>query len=142
MKYRKFQNTEVENTFNTYSEAVKNKLLFFREMIFQIADESDDIGKIKETLKWENPSYLTYSPRSGTTIRLFGVREDNDKCAVSVHCQTSLVSEFKEIYPELEYDGNRSLIVNINHELPLAKIRHFIYSALTYHYRKKHGIGI
>ncbi|MCF6255773.1 MAG: DUF1801 domain-containing protein [Gammaproteobacteria bacterium] len=142
MKCRKFQNTEVENIFNAYPKSVKDKLLFFCEMIFQIADESDEIGKIEETLKWENPSYLTHLPRSGTTIRLSRVGTCNDRCAISVHCQTSLVSEFKEIYPELKYDGNRSLIVNVNDEFPLEKIRHFIYSALTYHYRKNHGIGI
>ncbi len=138
----KFQNTNVENTFNAYPKNIKQKLLFFREIIFQIADEFDEIGKLEETLKWESPSYLTHSPKSGTTIRLSWVRTDNDKCVISVHCQTRLVSDFKEIYPELEYDGNRSLIVTINNKLPLEKIRHFIYSALTYHYRKKHGIGM
>ncbi len=142
MKYQKFQNADVENIFNAYPKILKEKLLFFREIIFQIADESDEIGKIEETLKWESPSYLTHSPKSGTTIRLSKVDAYNDKCAISVHCQTSLVSEFKEIYPELEYDGNRSLIVNINNELPLAEIRHFICSALTYHHRKKTGVGI
>ena len=142
MKYQKFQNTDVENTFNAYPKIIKHKLLFLREIIFQIADEFDEIGKLEETLKWESPSYLTHSPKSGTTIRLSRVGVCNDKYAISVHCQTSLVSEFKEIYPELEYDGNRSLIVNVNDEFPLVKIRHFIYSALTYHHRKKHGIGI
>ncbi len=142
MKYQKFQNTNVENTFNAYPKIIKQKLLFLREVIFHIANEFDEIGKLEETLKWESPSYLTHSPKSGTTIRLSRVGACNDKCAISVHCQTSLVSEFKEIYPELEYDGNRSLIVNINNEFPLEKIRHFIYSALTYHYRKNHGIGI
>ncbi len=142
MQYRKFQNIEIKNIFNAYPKTVKDKLLFFREIIFQIADESNEIGKIEETLKWENPSYLTHSPKSGTTIRLSKVRAYDDKYAISVHCQTSLVSEFKEIYPELEYNGNRSIILNVSHELPLAKIRHFIFSALTYHYRKKHGIGI
>ncbi len=142
MKYREFQNTEVKSIFNTYPKTIRDKLLFFRELIFQIADELDEVGKIEETLKWENPSYLTHSPKSGTTIRLSKARASNDKCAISVHCQTSLVSEFKEIYPELEYDGNRSIILNVNNEVSPLKIRHFIFSALTYHHRKKHGKGI
>ncbi len=136
MKHRKFQTTAVENTFNAYPEMVKQKLLFFREIIFQTANDSEEIGNIEETLKWGDPSYLTYLPKSGTTIRLSRVRADNEKYAISVHCQTSLVPEFKEIYPELEYDGNRSLILNINSELPVAKVKHFIFSALTYHHRK------
>jgi len=141
MKYRKFQTIKVENTFNAYPEMIKQKLLFFREIIFQVANESDEVGAIEETLKWGSPSYLTYSPKSGTTIRLSRVRGENDKCAISVHCQTSLVSECKAIYPELKYDGNRSLILDINRELPVEKIRHFIFLALTYHHRKNHEKG-
>ncbi len=142
MKYRAFKNPEVESTFDSYPGKVREKLLYIRERIFQLAEESDEIGEIEETLKWENPSYLTYGPKSGTTIRLSELRSDGERYAVFVHCQTSLVSEFKEMYPKLTYDGNRSIIFDINHEMPLETIEHFIYLALTYHYRKKHGIGI
>ena len=139
MKQRQFRNPEVEKTFNAYPKKIRDKLLFLRGLIFQIAEESDEIGEIEETLKWGNPSYLTHAPKTGTTIRLSEVRACEDKYAISVHCQTSLVSEFRDIYPELEFDGNRSLIFNLNTELPHETIMHFISSALTYHRRKKNG---
>jgi hypothetical protein len=142
MKNYKFQNLEVEKIFSTYPEEIKDRLLFLRQLIFQIAEETKEIGDIEETLKWENPSYLTSKPKSGTTIRLSKVRSKNDKYAISVHCQTTLVAEFKEIYSDMEYDGNRSIILDINNNLPLDAVKHFILLALTYHYRKKHGIGI
>jgi len=142
MKYRKFTNPEIKNIFNNYPKTIKNKLLSIRELIFQISEESDDIGLIEETLKWETPSYLTYSPKSGTTIRLSTMRAYDDKYAISVHCQTTLVSDFKAIYPELEYEGNRSIIFDVNNDIPPGTIEHFITSALTYHKRKKQGIGI
>lgn len=142
MKNRKFQNLAVEEIFNTYPRRLKEKLLFIRQSIFQFAEEANEVGSIEEALKWGNPSYLTSAPKSGTTIRLSKVRSSSDKFAISVHCQTTLISEFKEIYPELTYEGNRSIILNTNSELPLEAIKHFISSALTYHYRKKHGIGI
>jgi len=142
MNINKFSNSAVKSTFNAYPNITKNKLLFLRELIFQIAGENNEIGEIEETLKWENPSYLTHKPKSGTTIRLSGLQADDKQIAVSVHCQTSLISQFKEVYPALEYDGNRSLILDIANKWPLEAIKHFIYLALTYHYRKKHGIGI
>lgn len=141
-KYQRFHTPEVRDTYGAYPKKIRNKLLLLRELIFQIAEQSDEIGRIEETLKWESPSYLTYKPRSGTTIRLSGVGSYSDKYAISVHCQTSLVSEFKEIYPALEYDGNRSIIFDVNTDLPFEAAKHFIYSALTYHHRKKHDIGI
>ncbi len=142
MKNRKYQNPAVKKAYDNYPGKVTDKLLVLRELIFRIAGESDEIGQIEETLKWDIPSYLTHAPKSGTTIRLSAVRADEEKYAMSVHCQTSLVSDFRQMYPEFDYDGNRSLVFDVNAKLPLALIEHFIFSALTYHHRKRHGIGI
>ncbi|MCZ6616568.1 MAG: DUF1801 domain-containing protein [Gammaproteobacteria bacterium] len=142
MKNRKFSNTAVKNVYDSYPRKITDKLLVLRELIFRIAGESDEIGQIEETLKWDNPSYLTHGPKSGTTIRLSPVGHDDEKCALSVHCQTSLVADFRQIYPELQYDGNRSVLFDVNVKLPLATIEHFISAALTYHHRKRLGIGI
>lgn len=142
MKYRKFLNPDIESIFNNHPKKIRDELLFLRELIFQIAEETKEVGMIEETLKWENPSYLTYLPKSGTTIRISKLRSNSQKYAISVHCQTTLVAEFKELYPEQTYDGNRSIIFDANTELPLALVKHFIFLALTYHHRKKHGIGL
>jgi len=142
MKYRRFPNPEVKEIFSAYPEIVKDKLMFLRELIFQVAEENDEIGKIEETLKWGDPSYLTSAPKSGTTVRLSSVRAHDKKFAISIHCQTSLMSDFKEIYPELEYEGNRSIIFDVGTDFSKETVRHFIFLALTYHHRKKHGIGV
>jgi hypothetical protein len=140
--YRSFKNKNVESTFRDYPSNIQERLLTIRELIFNVAEESSEVGEIEETLKWDNPSYLTSKPKSGTTIRLSGLISLEHKYAISVHCQTSLISEFKELYTDLEYEGNRSIILDIRKKLPLAAIERFVYLALTYHYRKKHGIGI
>ena len=142
MRQRKFNSKNVENTYKSYPKEIRDKLLSIREMIFDIADKTPNIGKIEETLKWENPSYLTYSPKSGTTVRLAWLRSDAKKYAISVHCQTTLISEFKELYPDLSYDGNRSIILDSRSEMPVDTIRRFITCALDYHFRKKKGIGL
>lgn len=136
MKHRKFENPEVEQAFNAYPKRVRDKLLVLRDLIFQIAKESDGVGEIDETLKWGNPSYLTHSPKSGTTIRLSDVRGKKEKYAIFVHCQTSLVSDFRDIYPQLEFGGSRSLIFDIGADLPIGAAKHFLASALMYHHKK------
>ena len=135
-----FKNNNVKTVFDAYPVTVKKKLLFIRQLIFDIASESDDIGELEETLKWHQPGYLTSKPRSGTTIRLDYI--ESSQYAIYVHCQTTLIAEFKEVYPELDYDGNRAIIFNSKNKLPLKAIKHFIYLALTYHHRKNLEIGI
>ncbi len=137
MKHRKFDNQGVKKAYSAYPKKIRDKLLVLRNLILQIAEESEEIGEIEETLKWGTPSYLTHKPKSGTTIRLSEALAGSGKYAISVHCQTSLVSEFRDMYPELEFDGNRSVIFAANTELPLETATHFISLALTYHRRKK-----
>ena len=131
MTNRKFQHTAGQKAYNSCPRKITEKLLVFRELIFRIAGQLDEVGQIEETLKWDNPSYLTYAPKSGTTIRLSALRAKDDKVAMSVHCQTSLIADFRQLYPELEYEGNRSLLFDVNFTLPLGTIEHFISSALT-----------
>ena len=142
MRNRKFENSAVKKVYDNYSNPVAKGLMALREIIFRIASESVEIGRIEETLKWDNPSYLTHGPKSGTTIRLSSVRTNELQYAISVHCQTSLISDFRQLYPELRYDGNRSILFDVNAELPQTTVEHFISSALTYHSRKKRGIAI
>lgn len=135
-----FKNKNIQYKFDTYPIEIRKNLLYIRKLIFDIASESDNIGELEETLKWDQPSYLTSKPKSGTTIRLgfIGLAE----YAIYVHCQTTLIAEFKEVYPELNYEGNRAIILDSRKNLPIKTIKHFLYLALSYHHRKKSGIGI
>jgi len=135
MCVRPIQDKNVQRVFNSYAPEIKNKLLFIRELIMQIAAETDTVGEIEEILKWDNPSYLTRKPKSGTTIRLSAVNGNEQQYAISVHCQTRLISDFKAIYPKLNYAGNRSILLDLDQELPLEAIKHFILLALNYHVR-------
>ena len=57
--------------------------------------------------------------------------------ALYFHCQTELVATFRELYPELNYGGNRSILLNADDKLPEAELRHCVGLALTYHLRKR-----
>ena len=137
-KYTPFQNATVANVFHGYPEKIREKLLDLRELIFDVAAKTEGVGELKETLKWDQPSYLPSKTKSGTTVRLDQVTSNPGVYAVYTHCQTSLVDDFKKKYgDEFEYEKNRGVRFKVNEKLPAEKIRGLISAALTYHLKKK-----
>lgn len=124
----------IQQKFDHFAPLTKKVLLEVREWIFETAENSEKIGQIQECLKWGEPSYLTHSPQSGTTLRLSELNPA--KYGLFVHCQTSLIEDFRVAYPELEYDKNRGILFDSRAPLQADVIKQFIYLALTYHLRK------
>ena len=123
----------VKAVFGSYPKPVKAKLLALRRLIFDTAKATTGVGALQETLKWGQPSYLTPETKSGSTIRIDQVKLDASQVAVYFHCQTNLVETFRELYPELSFSGNRSILLNAGDKLPEAALRHCVALALTYH---------
>ncbi|WP_395175742.1 DUF1801 domain-containing protein [Roseibium alexandrii] len=116
---------------------IRDGLLELRRLILETAVETDGAGKIVETLKWGQPSYLTEKPKSGTTIRIAKDGSELGDIALYVSCSTSLVSEWRGLFPDLAFGGDRSLHLSLAKPLPLPELRQMIGMALTYHSRKK-----
>lgn len=131
--------TAVEAVFSAYPAPVKSRLLALRRLIFDTADATKGVGALEEALKWGQPSYLTTESKSGSTIRIDQVKAEAGRYAVYFHCQTDLVETFRELYPELRYGGNRSILLDAGEKLPEKALRHCVALALTYHARKKAG---
>ena len=112
-------------------------MLALRRLIFDTAKATEGVGPLEETLKWGQPSYLTPETKSGSTIRIDQVKPADDRYAVYFHCQTDLVETFRELYPELRYGGNRSILLDVEERLPEAALRHCVALALTYHLNKR-----
>ena len=127
----------VEAVFGAYPRPVRTKLLTLRRLIFDTARTTAGVGPLQETLKWGQPSYLTSETKSGSTIRIDQVKPGADRYAVYFHCQTDLVETFRELYPELRYGGNRSILLDLKEKLPEAALRHCVALALTYHLNKR-----
>ncbi|MBO9422496.1 DUF1801 domain-containing protein [Labrenzia sp. R4_2] len=115
---------------------IRDGLLELRRLILETAAETDGIGKVVETLKWGQPSYLTEKPKSGTTIRIASDGSELGDIALYVSCNTSLVSEWRGLFPDLIFGGDRSLHLSLAKPLPLPELRQMIGMALTYHSRK------
>ena len=123
--------------FGAYPKPVKDRLLALRRLIFETARATKGVGTLEEALKWGQPSYLTPQTGSGSTVRIDGVKSVPNQYAIYFHCQTNLVETFRELYPDLTYGGNRSILLDAADELPEAELRHCVGLALTYHLNKR-----
>lgn len=131
-------NSEIDTVIDAYPKRVQTKLKAIRKLIFETARKTGGVGPVEEALKWGQPSYLTPATKSGSTIRIDKAKGRDDAVAVFFHCQTSLVSTFRQLYPDtFTYEGNRALIMDASKALPKTELAHCLALALTYHLRKK-----
>ena len=73
--YKRQSPKAVAKVFENYPKAVRSKLLFLRQLIFETAERTQGVGELEETLKWNQPSYLTPETKSGSTIRIGRLRK-------------------------------------------------------------------
>jgi len=133
------QDAAVANVFSSYPSTVRDKLMALRKLIFDVAAATPGVGALTETLKWNQPSYLTEQTRSGSLIRIDIIKNDPAKYAMYFHCQTTLVEEFRRLFEnELRFGGNRCIIFDINKPVPTKQLRQCIELALTYHQKAYH----
>jgi hypothetical protein len=136
-----FSDPRVRAVFRAYPSELRARLLELRRLIFETASKTAGVGKLRETLKWGQPSYLTADSNSGTTIRIDEATSEPGKYALYVHCQTDLLARFRELYPRtFEYRGNRAIVLAAGRKIPRAALRHCIALALTYRLRKRKRI--
>jgi len=133
---------EILAVFDAYPDKFGPKLRTLRRLVFDVASEMPSVGRIEETLKWGQPSYLTPETKSGSTLRIAPVKGSDTCIALYVHCQTDLISTFKDFYGDtFTYEGKRALLLNVDEEFPETALRHCISLALTYHLNKKQRLS-
>lgn len=135
MAQHEFEDLAVAAVFKSYPADMRARLLALRQLVFDTAATVIGPDSLVETLKWGTPSYHTRA-KSGTPIRLGPAREAGEY-SLFVHCQTSLIDEFREERPAaFRYSGTRALLFGPD-DVPKEKhIKDFITAALTYHQRK------
>ncbi len=129
--------TNIENSYARFETETRADLLAIRGMVLNVAKANETIGELEETLKWGEPSYLTPKTKSGSTLRL-GQTKTDSKPALFVNCQTTLVDEVRELYPDIfSYEGTRGVVLKSAPEDVAQELEHIIALVLTYHARKK-----
>ena len=129
--------SDVEAVIASYPSKVQTRVRRLRKLIFDTAASIPEVGPLTETLKWGEPAYLTEKSKSGSTIRFAWKASAPDHYALYLNCQTTLVDTYRTLFPELEYEGNRAVLFDVNARLPEANARRCIELALTYHLAKK-----
>jgi hypothetical protein len=137
---KRFDDAKVAAVFKAYPPGLRARLAALRELVFDTAAKTADVGPLNETLKWGQPSYLTEESGSGTTVRIDRLKNRDDGYAIYFHCQSGLVDTFRGIYPDtFTYEGNRAIVFAAKDRLPVRALGHCIGLALTHHLRKKTG---
>lgn len=124
-------NPAVENIFIGYPKQVGTQMARLRKLILETAKEIKSIDSIEETLKWNEPSYLT---KQGSTIRIDWKNKTPDQYAIYFQCTSRLVPVFKAVYGNLfNYEGTRAIIFKLDDKLPETELKSCIAAGLTYH---------
>ena len=130
------QDKRVAAAFAALPAEFQGQLKTLRGLIFEVASQTEGVGRIEETLKWGQPSYLTPETKSGSTVRL-GCSKSKAHAAIYFHCQTNILTSFQDMFPdEFRYEGNRAILFSPDEDIQADKLRLCIAHALTYHLRK------
>lgn len=125
------ENSAVAAAFEKFSPDVRADLMASQALIFEVSAARPETGRLEETLKWGQPSYLIPETKSGSTLRLGQTK--GGKPAIFAHCQTSIIGDFRALFPDdYVYDGNRGVEIYMA-ALDRKKLHLLIASALTYH---------
>ena len=129
-----FKNIKVKEKFESYPLHINKKLYKLRELIFEVALNEKSILNIEETLKWNEPSYIT---KNGSTLRIDWKKSKPNQYSMYFNCKTKLIETFRELFKnQLIFNGNREIIFNIRDEIDEKILKYCILLSLTYHDRK------
>ncbi len=135
---RQFLQGGVKQAFERFDDPARARLLELRELILDEAARHPEIGEVRETLKWGQPSYLPVKPRTGTTLRIGSHSASDDRVGLYFTCNSSLADDYQQLYPGVfEYEGRRAILLGLSGALEEKPLRHCIALALTYHLNKK-----
>lgn len=124
-------NPEVKKVFENYPDIVKDKMKALRELVLETAQEIEEIKVLEETLKWNEPSYIS---KIGSTIRMDWKQKTPNQYALYFQCTSRLVVTFKSLFENtLKFEGKRAIVFQLEDKIPKEELKHCIKAALTYH---------
>jgi hypothetical protein len=128
---------KVKQKFSSYPGQIKSKMENLGDLIYEVAQNTEGVGKLEETLKWGEPAYLTSQTKSGTTIRIDWKPKNPDQIGMYVSCNTTLVSTFRTMFAnDLKFEGNRAIVFPVDKPIPKKQLMICIQMALRYHLDK------
>ncbi len=124
--------SEVDACLASVAEPMREQLLQLRALVHSVADNLPGVAPLVESLKWGQPSFTPKKANVGSSVRLAPLPDG--RVALYFICHTGLVDRFRELYPEnLEFEGNRAILVTPGSDFDRDALSHCIAMALTYH---------
>lgn len=122
---------EFKNKLTNYPDAVRDHLLFLRNLVIETAQEQEEITELEETLKWGEPSFVT---KGGSTLRMDWKDKSPDQYQMYFKCTSRLVETFKVVFGDLfEYQKNRAIVFQLDQAIPTEELKKCIKATLLYH---------
>ena len=122
----------VDAYFAQLPQAPQTALKSLRNII-RVAAAETGTAPLTESLKWGQPSFAP-PKRSGTPIRLSWSAKSPERVELLVHCQTTLVEEWREMFGDaLIFDGSRAVHLPLDAPLPTEALHQMAAMALRYH---------
>lgn len=124
------QDPRVEQKFDTYPPAVRNKMVRLNDLMVEVATEMGQVKSLEVSLKWGEPSYKV---KKGSPVRIDWKPKAPNQYAMYFTCTTSLVETFRMVYGSLfKYEKNRALIFDLDEEVPTKTLKECIAMAFNY----------
>lgn len=128
------EDSTIAEVFASYPPAARKGLLSLRALIFDVARDTPDIGRVQEVLRWGQPSYITPDKKAATTLRV-GPHKDA-LFAIYAHCQSNVIASYAAQFPGWDrVDGNRAVLFDAPNQVEPFRLKSLIKNALTYHLR-------
>jgi len=129
-----FANSMVEEKFNSYPDDMRKKLLALRALVYEVANNEESIENIEETLKWNEPSFIT---QYGSPLRIDWKKSKPYQYSMYFNCKTKLVETFRELFSDrLSFEGNREIVFKEHEVVDVEALKYCVLLSLTYHKRK------
>jgi hypothetical protein len=129
----------LEEVFKNYHNFVRPQLEYLRTLIRKTAEETEGVTQLEETLKWNEPSFIT---KIGSTFRIDWKEKQPNQYAMYFQCNSRLIDTFRLVFnDEFNFEGKRAIIFRIDQEIPETELKQCIETALTYH-KVKHLVTL
>ena len=129
----------LEEVFKNYPNFVRPQLEYLRTLIRKTAEETEGVTQLEETLKWNEPSFIT---KIGSTFRIDWKEKHAKQYAIYFQCSSRLIDTFRLVFNDVfNFEGKRAIIFRIDQEIPETELKQCIRTALTY-YKVKHLVTL
>ena len=130
-----FTSDKVAQVYAGFPTVERQMALALRDLIFDVAEATPEVGQLEETLKWGQPSYLTPETKSGSTLRI-GLAKGGG-AAIFAHCGTDIINTYAASFADMDQiEGNSAVIFKRADDIVPARLRFLVHHGLTYHARK------